>query len=119
MEAQTIAYTILEQINAIDPAALLAYGSTTFKVLPEQYIGKDYYLGGISFNVRGLQFKGEVKILLHANDTYTIIFGESWRYDNVYFDNLISHLDYIEFGHKPHVYTSADIFQSLFDEDND
>ena len=67
-----IAETIRDQITALDPMALWAYGASQFVALSEKKAGNLVSLGGLSFKVRGLKHKGHVIINLMGNDTYTI-----------------------------------------------
>ena len=120
MKPEEIANEILNQIIYLDNKALMAYGSKNFRAIKEHYIGKDYFLGGVQFIVKGLYYKGIVKILLHSSDTYTILFGEIKRFDNVYVDDLIERLDFIEFGlSDKKEYTIDDIMNSLFDDEDE
>lgn len=92
-----IAKTIIEQINYGDGWALMAYGSNNFISLPES----NEYQGGLQFQVNGFQHKGTVRIQLKWIDTYTITFINKTEevikeVEDVYCDELISILDYIE-----------------------
>lgn len=90
-----IRQTVLEQIRAFDPWALMAYGAEGYQTLPES----DMYQGGVSFRVNGLVYVGLVEIALMWNDTYRIrTFGQDMRrqedeVNEVYFDMLVEILD--------------------------
>lgn len=96
---QEIAETILFQIRSADPYALMAYAATN-----AQPCSKDEsYAGGIEFNVNGFNHKGKVKVMLTWMDTYEVHFcddaGKSVKtVQDVYFDELVKTLDYIEQG---------------------
>jgi hypothetical protein len=96
----SIARTIIQQITALDPWALPAFGSSNFLEIPES----DYYAGGLMFSVKGLTFQGNVFIFLKWSDEYMIVFMSDGikvkEYDNVYCDMLVDILNYIEFGDK-------------------
>lgn len=90
-----IAETILSQIKAIDPWAMMAYGAKNMLILNEN----NMYQGGISFNVNGYRHKGMVQITLMWNDTYRIqTFNRTKtkvkdEQSEVYFDMLVYVLD--------------------------
>jgi hypothetical protein len=92
-----IARIILEQIKAIDPWALGAYGTQNLISLPESID----YAGGLSFSVNGLNHQGTVFIHLKWTDEYKIVFVSNEgvivkEVDGVYCDMLIEVLDFIE-----------------------
>ena len=98
---ERIARTILEQIKANDVWALAAYGAKNFIA----HNADNSKLGGVQFDVNGLNFKGRVIIELMFDDTYTITFGKlnvkyEWneikKVEGVYFDMLVDVLDFIE-----------------------
>lgn len=99
-EEERIARTILEQIKANDVYALMAYGAKNFVA----HNANDKKLGGVQFDVNGLNFKGRVTIELVFDDTYTITFGKvincEWKevkkVEGVYCDMLVGILDFIE-----------------------
>ncbi len=89
--------TIVSQIMAIDKWALPAYAAQNFDIM----MSDEDYQGGLKFDCNGYNVKGYVTIQLSWNDTYTIDFydkkNELMKHrDNVYFDELIEVLDYIE-----------------------
>jgi len=97
MTDMTIARTIHEQINALDPMAMFAYGAQNKMALED----------GLQFDVNGLVFKGKVIIKLNAMDLYDITFGrmnrKTFEFDvkheakDVYCDMLVDILDhYVE-----------------------
>jgi len=105
MENQ-IAQTIFEQINALDPNALGAYGcvntdNNTIKTIGLKEDGN--CRGGIALAVDGFNVQGWAVIRLMGNDTYTIGFLEKngkliKEVENVYSDQLVDILDFIEKG---------------------
>ena len=90
-----IADTIRQQIRAIDPWALMAYGATNLMVLNENQM----YRGGLSMKVRGQRFKGVLEIQLMYNDTYRVrTYNQKLdrvkdEVSDVYCDMLVSVLD--------------------------
>ena len=91
----TVATTIRDQIKAIDPAALMAWGA-------RQYVGSE---NALRFRVSGLKFRGIVAITLNGRDLYDIELGNprksKWvvkhSINDVYCDQLVEVLDrYIE-----------------------
>tara|TARA_B110000902_G_C14189899_1_gene543779 strand:+ start:801 stop:1103 length:303 start_codon:yes stop_codon:yes gene_type:complete len=97
MNEVQLAKEIVNQIMATDKWALGAYAAEDLKV-----IGTDEnYIGGLQFSCNGYNVKGKTTIKLHWNDTYTIDFydkeGVNMKSVNdVYCDQLVSVLDYIE-----------------------
>jgi hypothetical protein len=103
--ALSIANTIISQIKASDPYALMAWG--TSKPCPILESKKDigYVLGGVSFKVRGAKVKrgGIVYVYLMANDTYIVRVGRLYNYkwteiktvQGVYCDTLMNTIDEI------------------------
>lgn len=103
---KAIAQTIIAQIKASDRWALSAYGAREFVILSQD----DKINGGVMFRVNGINVKGKVRIELKYNDTYTIKFYKIRRkkgeyvptvtllkeFDDVYCDQLVQILDYIE-----------------------
>ncbi len=98
----TLAETIIEQINTIDRFALMAYGAKEFVRLPESFEYKNTkYLGGLKFKVNGLKHKGYVLILLNAMDEYEVVtykirklaFIEVEHRTGVYAEDLVNVLD--------------------------
>jgi hypothetical protein len=97
----SIARTIIQQITALDPWALPAFGTTDLFEIPKC----NEYMGGLMFTVNGLVHKGKVKILLTWMDEYKIIFLNQKgvpikEVNGVYCDMLVEVLDYIENGDK-------------------
>lgn len=97
METMFIAKTIIQQIKAQDPYALMAYGSSHFAALSSN----DQRLGGLEFQVSGLVFVGCCKIELTFMDTYRVLFINRKRevvkvVEECYVDQLIEILDYVE-----------------------
>lgn len=105
MTNKEIAQTILNQIKATDPAALMAWGVRNCVALPEQKIliqgAEKVQLGGVQFNVNGLKFRGKVLVRLMGSDTYTVEIGRiykgAWKVkeqrEDVYCDELMAHID--------------------------
>jgi hypothetical protein len=94
-----IARTILYQIIALDPEALLRYKATMFQAIPKC----DEFEGGLKFTAKGKFIQGNVLIYLTWRDDYTIVFFTSdgvpqQTYIGVYFDMLITMLDFINSG---------------------
>lgn len=92
-----IAQTIIQQIIALDPWAFGAYGSGDFMPILEC----SEYAGGLAFTVNGKRHKGNVMIFLKWSDVYQIIFLSKdgipvKEIDEVYCDELVRALDYIE-----------------------
>ena len=92
-----IAQTIIQQVIALDPWAFGAYGSTDFISILEC----SEYAGGLSFTVNGKKHKGNVMIFLTWDDVYKIVFMSRdgvpvKEIEEVYCDELIKALDYIE-----------------------
>jgi hypothetical protein len=92
-----IAQTIIQQVIALDPWSFGAYGSSDFISISEC----SDYAGGLSFKVNGKRHKGNVMIFLKWSDVYHIVFMSKEgvpvkAFDNVYCDELIKALDYIE-----------------------
>ena len=92
-----IANTILQQIKYADRLALAAYGARNFIPLPECKI----FQGGLKFQCNGLRHRGTVVIQLKWIDIYVVSFlTTNGKVDkvvqNVYCDELVSVLDYIE-----------------------
>jgi len=92
-----IAQTMIQQVIALDPWAFGAYGSTGFMPILEC----SEYAGGLSFTVNGKKHKGNVMIFLKWNDVYKIVFMSSdgipvKDIEEVYCDELVKALDYIE-----------------------
>ena len=92
-----IAQTIIQQVIALDPWAFRAYGSTDFMPIVEC----SDYAGGLAFTVNGKRHKGNVMIFLKWSDVYHITFISKEglpvkEFDEVYCDELIKALDYIE-----------------------
>lgn len=89
--------TIVSQIMAIDKWALPSYAAQNFDAM----MGDEDYQGGLKFDCNGYNVKGYVTIQLSWNDTYTIHFYDKnnelmKERENVYFDELVEVLDYIE-----------------------
>jgi len=96
MEKQRyIAETILAQIKAFDPFAMMAYGAKNLVILNETH----QYSGGLSFKVNGFRHKGTVEIALMFNDTYRVrTFNRTLtkikdEVKDVYFEDLVQVLD--------------------------
>ena len=94
---KVIASTIIAQIKNGDKWFLPAIGATNFIALPES----KEYAGGLMFKCNGIKHKAFVKIELKWIDTYVISFikknGELIKLvEDVYCDELIRILDYIE-----------------------
>ena len=96
MEKQRyIADTILAQIKAFDPFAMMAYGAKNLVILNET----DQYSGGLSFKVNGMRHKGAVEIALMFNDTYRVrtynrtLTKVKDDVRDVYFEDLVEVLD--------------------------
>jgi len=74
-EARQIAQTILAQISASDPAALLAWGMEKPEAIRD-FKAPDtgmYYLGGVAFRVNGAKVGiAVVTVLLNGRDMYDI-----------------------------------------------
>lgn len=100
-----IANTILSQIRAGDPVALMAWGMQHPKALPE-FTDKEsgmYYLGGVTFMVNGLKSgSASVTVRLSAQDHYDIVVvntesalrGETFaKADGIYCDQLMEVID--------------------------
>jgi hypothetical protein len=92
-----IAQTIIQQVIALDPWSFGAYGSSDFISILEC----SDYAGGLSFKVNGKRHKGNVMVFLKWSDVYHIVFMSKEgvpvkAFDNVYCDELIKALDYIE-----------------------
>ncbi|WP_282125624.1 hypothetical protein [Marinifilum flexuosum] len=114
-EYNPVAKIIIDQILCLDKSALMAWGAHDYVVLDSDSKQE----GGIMLTVNGLKFQGQVEIRLQWNDTYTIRFlqndTEIKRSENVYCDQLIEIIDWIEFGDGPRGYTTGDIIQSILD----
>ena len=92
-----IGQTIKNQIKAIDFWALPSYAATNFKSIEET----ENREGGLQFQVNGFHFQGKVLIELTWTDEYKISFIREDEtvervIDNVYCDQLVGILDYIE-----------------------
>jgi hypothetical protein len=97
----SIARTIVQQITALDPWALPAFGATNLFEIPES----KEYMGGLMITVNGLKHKGNVLIYLKWSDEYKIVFISKngipvKEYDSVYCDMLVDVLNYIEYGDR-------------------
>lgn len=97
----SIANIIIQQITALDPWALPAFGATNLFEIPEC----NEYMGGLMFTVNGLKHKGNVIIYLKWSDEYKIVFMSKdgipvKEYDSVYCDMLVDVLNYIEYGDR-------------------
>lgn len=79
-----LAIIIIDQIRAVDPYALMAWGAQKFSVLPSEVQGLQYQLGGVSFVVNGFKFKGTVFVRLMACDTYTVELRAKNQADKIY-----------------------------------
>lgn len=101
------AQIILDQINAMDSRAFMAWGVRRFSFSNENIGISEYMkpnLGYLKFKTTGMvKNKGHIIIMLMPNDTYTIIFGKvikaKWSikelHEDIYVDNLIPVLDEI------------------------
>jgi hypothetical protein len=96
----SIAQTIIQQITALDPWALPAYGASNLLEIPES----NEFMGGLMFAVKGLKFQGNVFIFLKWSDEYNIVFMSDGiivkECDNVYCDMLVDVLNYIAHGDR-------------------
>ncbi len=97
----SIARTIIQQITALDPWALPAFGATNLFEIPEC----NEYMGGLMFTANGLKHKGNVFIFLKWSDVYKIVFMSEdglpvKEEDEVYCDMLVNVLNYIEYGDR-------------------
>lgn len=104
----TIDKIIINQIMSQDPHALGAYGCVSIHGKNIVINGKsieettELYQGGLKLKVDGYNKSvSTVDILLHWNDTYTVMFKDTSdelvkQVDDVYFDQLIEVLDFIE-----------------------
>lgn len=93
-EQRMVAKTIVDQIKAIDITALMAYGAKNFAMISQNAERR----GGLEFKVNGLRHKGWVRIILTWGDVYRIETVNRKRnivdtLDDVYFDELVYHLD--------------------------
>lgn len=82
-----IATTIRQQLLALGQIKVWSWGANTWRAIED----------GLYFRVQGFKFKGEVMIILRANDTYTISFIKNrvvvQVYADVYFDDMVDLID--------------------------
>ena len=84
--------TILHQLQTLGKVKMWSWGSHKF--VGHQNNSRE---GWLKFKVNGHHFDGWVKILLRANDTYTIQFIKDGKVeeevDDVYFDEMVDIID--------------------------
>ncbi len=95
----SIAKTIHEQINMLEPWALARYGAKQLRAMPEA----DGRLGGLMFKCSGVKIKrgGLCTIELMPNDLYKITVGrlskfefkKTFEADGVFAEDLVLHLE--------------------------
>jgi len=99
-----IAKTIYSQIKAGNTdentsglTCMMCWGLTKAAAINE--VEHDNHFGGLQFKVTGALFRGQVRVMLNANDTYTIFTtsprGKVWSKltDSIYADQLTAILD--------------------------
>ena len=103
MTSSEIAYTIRDQIKALDPWALMAWGVDQMSLIyaqnPASGMG-DAHLGGLSFRHRGAKMKGYVWVCLDPSDTYRVYFYKGLSNSHlvkevrdVYVEDLVNVID--------------------------
>ena len=111
MDYKQVAETIRQQIKALDPYALWAYGASNMVAITSKGEDELFSHGGLSFKVKGLKHKGHIIVKLMGNDTYTI---QAWKifmsgkkagvadlkkeFTDVYCDQLVDVLDLVVEG---------------------
>jgi len=93
----SIAKTILDQIKYGDRMALMAWGASNMQALP---MTEDFE-GGLDMVVRGITFKGTVRVQLTYTDEYVVSFFSKAgklvkKCENVYCDMLVEIIDWVE-----------------------
>lgn len=92
MKGTEIQDVILDQLKGLGSIKMMSWGSHSF--IGHQENNRE---GWLKFKVNGHHFQGWVKILLRANDTYTIQFIKDGKIekelDDVYFDQMVDIID--------------------------